>query len=285
MLDRRAVIAGGISLLAAPALARARSEDIVLTAPDGRKVTARVAGPRRSGKALLLLSHGANGTFEGLGPLMRALTRERTVVAPLHVDSEAHPQHRELAPAEVWRTRVEDMRLLLDRFGRRPVVAVGHSYGALVAQALGGATVFGRSARDLRVSAVVAISPPGALPNFVGPEDWARIAVPMLVTTGTADVVPMIAPTWQAHLGSFEASKAAGTAAWVGRGVDHYFGRNIQRLTRDARDQSAQFAALLAIVNRYIAATVERDSRARRWLAADGPAKTFPNETDSWTWR
>jgi pimeloyl-ACP methyl ester carboxylesterase len=285
ILTRRAVVAGGVAMALVPKRAEADITDSVLIASDGRSIAIRTVSPHRINprRAILLLSHGANGTFEGLDPLMTALARDRVVMAPLHVDSEKHAQHGKLPPAEVWRTRIEDMRLLAASVRTRaPLVAVGHSYGALVAQALGGATVFGKSVADPRIRAVVAISPPGPFVNFVGREDWARMTVPMLVTTGTADVVPMLAPEWTAHLASYEASKVRGNALWVGEGVDHYFGKNIQRLSRDAPDQSAAFRVMLDIVNRYIAATVEDDSAARRWIWADGPKRTGPRLTARW---
>lgn len=247
-------------------------EDRVVIAPDGRKVTLRIAQPHKvqRHRAALLLSHGANGTFEGLADIVAALAAERLVIAPLHVDSEAHPLHGTLPQAEAWRTRVEDMALAAAEAQRlapaAPLVAVGHSYGALVAQALGGTTVFGKSVRDPRIVAVVAFSPPGAIPGFVTAADWAHLAVPMLLTTGTADVLPMIAPEWTAHLGAWDASAVAGSALWVGRGVDHYFGNKIQRLTREAPDQSAAFASAMMLANHWIAAIAERNRTSARWL-------------------
>jgi predicted dienelactone hydrolase len=304
MFSRRQVVAGGAAMLALPARARASGvqwRELELVAPgDGRRIPVRIAMPERTDRrrAFIVLSHGANGTFEGLGPLMTALARTHIVAAPLHIDTESRPaSDPRPAVAEVWRTRVEDMALLVARANeiisttrrapsaRTPIVAMGHSYGALVAQAMGGATVFGRSTANPSIASVVAISPPGPLPGFVSPDAWASMTVPMLVTTGTADVVPMIAPTWQAHLASFEGTKVRGSAAWVGRGVDHYFGRNIHRLTREAPDQSAQFAALVDISRRFIAATAESDRSASRWLARGGPLRDYPQATESWTAR
>ncbi len=291
---RRDFLAAAASGLIAARLhaADGATRDTALVAPDGREIALRAAPPRQpsAGRAAIVLSHGANGTFDGLGPLVTALSHDRWVFAPLHVDSEDHALHGAVPPAEVWRTRLEDMRLTLDHAVARlgdggPIVAAGHSYGALVAQALGGATVMGQGARDARVGAVVAISPPGPIPGFIGAEDWAKIAVPMLLTTGTADVLPMIAPTWQAHLASFEATRIARSAAWVGRDVDHYFGRMIQRLRREAPDQASQFEAAMHIVNRYIGAIAEGNGADARWLADAGPTRDFPNETHCFDWR
>lgn len=300
VISRRQVLAATAAITAAaPALARKSViswRDLVLTnAEDGRRVNIRVAAPARSdrGRAFIALSHGANGSFEGLTPLMTALAQTHVVAAPLHPDAESHPEHGKLPPREVWRRRLADMTLLLDQGASvhpaitlsTPIVALGHSYGALVAQAFGGATVFGERKREVRIRSVVAISPPGPLPGFIDAKGWATIEAPMLVTTGDADVLPVIAPTWSAHLASFEASSTRDSAAWVGRGVDHYFGRNIQRLTREAPDQSAQFAAMLDIVRQFVAATAERDARAGRWLAAQGPRQKYRSETLDFRWR
>jgi hypothetical protein len=296
IVTRRGFVGGSALLLAGPALARQPAvvwEDRQLEDPrDGRRMSVRIARPARLDRrrAPIVLSHGANGSHEGLVPLMAALARERLVAAPLHVDGETHPQHGKLDQREVWRTRLADMDQILPLAlrlggGRRRAVAMGHSYGALVAQALGGAAVFGERAPDPRIAAVVAISPPGPLPGFIDAAGWAEIERPMLVTTGDADVLPFVAPAWQAHLASFEASRHPHTGAWVGRGVDHYFGRHIQRLTREAHDQSKAFAALVEIAGRFVAATAEGDRRARRWLARNGPATRFPAETASFQWR
>ncbi|MBL0923111.1 MAG: alpha/beta fold hydrolase [Sphingomonadaceae bacterium] len=222
--------------------------------------------------------------------IITAMSRERWMFVPLHVDSEAHAQHSKIAPPEVWRTRVEDMKLAISyawhRLGSETqIVAAGHSYGALVAQALGGATVFGQEVREPRVSTIVAISPPGPIPNFVSAEDWAKIAVPMLVTTGTADVLPMIAPTWQAHLASFTATRVPRSAAWVGREVDHYFGQMIQRLARHAPNQKSQFDAAMYIVDRYIGAIAETLKNDLAWFSGNGPIRSFPMQSESFDWK
>ena len=289
---RRTVTAG---LLAAatlgPLRAQAMTRDIELTAADGRKVQVRIYGPARPrrGKAVLIFSHGANGTLDGLGPIMRLLARDRIVAAPLHIDSEAHALHGKSKPVDIWRTRIEDMALVRAAVAMlaptAPIVAAGHSYGALIAQTLGGATPYGKDVRDPLVKSVVAISPPGPLPNFVSAADWAKVAVPMLVTTGTLDTFPVIAPEWSAHATSFVASATHDSALWVGRGVDHYYGHMIQRLMREAPDQSAAFTAMLDIADKFIAANAEGDTRAKRWLAGGEVPKRYASLTERWEWR
>lgn len=282
---------------AAPLPAEIASTDLTLTSPDGRAIPVRVTWPEygREPLPLLLLSHGANGTLDGLANLQRGLTRGRMVVAPQHLDSESNPNLSTLDRNTVWPTRIADMRLIADSIpkieqasGRRidssRLTAGGHSYGALVAQALGGAEVGGpgappRSWRDPRVRAVVAFSPPGPLPPLVATEGWTKLAVPQFVQTGTADVLPMIAPRWEAHMASYEASSVPGSVLWVGRGVDHYFGNSIQRLTRTAPDQRRAFEAALTIANKFLE-SAEGDRTARRWIIAAGPKAAFADVTE-----
>lgn len=247
--------------------AAAGTVDTVLTAADGRTVPVRVTWPDGGSRRLplLILSHGANGTLDGLGPMQRGLTRGRIVAAPRHPDSEANPDLAKVDRAQLFGQRVADMTLLLDslpvierlsgrRIDTRQIAAAGHSFGALIAQALGGARVGAppRDWRDARIVRVVAFSPPGPLPGYAEPAGWAAMAVPQLVTTGTADVVPMMAPQWRAHIASFEAATVPGSWLWVGNGVDHYFGDKVQRLTRTAPDQSAGFDRALDFADTFL---------------------------------
>jgi len=288
---RRELLAG---LLALPFAAQAtpggtRSADTVLSAPDGRRVSVRVVWPAaaRGPVPLVLLSHGANGTLDGLVHLQTGLARGAIVAAPLHPDSESNPDLAKVDRATLFATRIADMRLVADsipalealtgaRIDKDRIAAAGHSYGALVAQALGGAEVASpggpmQAWRDPRVRAVVAFSPPGPVAPFFTREGWAKLAVPQFVQTGTADVLPMIAPQWEAHMASYEAAAVPGSMLWVGVGVDHYFGNRIQRLAREAPDQSAAFAAALDAAGDFIAARVSGDRRAARRLAVLRP--------------
>ena len=267
MIAWRVFIAATLWTVAVPALGAdaIASADAVLTAPDGRAVPIRMTWPREAKRRLplLVLSHGANGTLDGLVLFQRSLTRGRMVVAPQHPDSESNPDLAKVDRMKVFPQRVADMRLVLDSratiervSGKRVdpgrIAAAGHSYGALVAQALGGAKVAGMDLRDARVTRVVAFSPPGSLANFVDAAGWAAMRVPQFVQTGTADIVPPIALKWEAHLASFDAASVPGSALWVGRGVDHYFGNRIQRLARTAPDQGAEFNVAVDLADAFL---------------------------------
>lgn len=242
------------------------SADTQISTRDGRTITVRITWPTagRGRLPLLVFSHGANGTLDGLEPVQRGLTHQRIVAAPQHPDSEANPDLARVDRKVLLAQRVADMvavldaRLTIERVTGRKIDttridAGGHSYGALVAQALGGAMVEGKSWRDARIKRVVAFSPPGPFLPLVGPDGWKTMAVSQLVTTGTLDVQPMITPTWEGHMTSFTTSPVHGSALWVGRGVDHYWGNHIQRLTRVAPDQTPAFMTAMALAESFLA--------------------------------
>lgn len=275
-------------LLAAALLLAADARAAVqLEAAGGRAVTAELAHPacvRGRRYPLVLFSHGANSAPGKYAALTGAwAARGFVVAAPLHADSPGHPGGgKGLTPAQSWAMRVEDLRLAADSADRvaaatgcaihpRRIAAAGHSYGALIAQALGGALVgAGPAARDPRVTVVIAFSPPGPIPGYVTAEGWAASAVPMFVQTGTADIVPGIAPRWEDHLASWQASRTPGVLL-VGAETDHYFGNRIGRPERAAPSPLAAraFDASLELSSDFLAAHLKRDPAARRRLAPD----------------
>jgi predicted dienelactone hydrolase len=277
--DRRSLLLGlaAVSLLPKPVFASTvRTQDITLTTASGRAVTVRLVAParRRQRLGLLLFSHGANSSPAKYDRLTQAWAAAGYVVAgALHPDSTDHPSKGSTPRPLVWRQRIEDMRLMLDslraiertldqRLDAKRIAATGHSYGALVAQALGGAEVLDLETKaptqafDPRVKAVIAFSPPGPLPGFITAEGWAKMRVPQFVQTGTLDILPMIAPQWQAHLASFEAASVMPSVAVVGEGVDHYFGNIIGRPELTIAPQTAGFDASVDLSLRFLAAVM-----------------------------
>jgi dienelactone hydrolase len=277
-VTRRETLAAGLAAALLPGSAPAAElvqRDIQLIV-DGRSVRValsyRPEGARRPG--FVALSHGANGTLAGLGGLMAGLHRGRVVAAPQHPDSEDDPGRATVDRATLPARRAAELTAVIgaiaeieaalsltaavDRIDRGRIAAAGHSFGALIAQALGGA----RDHRDARVSSIVAFSPPGPVPGLCDAEGWSHIAVPQLVVTGTADTLPVIAPTWEAHAASFEAARVPGSALWVGTNVDHYFGNRIQRLSRESPDESAAFAEALRLADAFLDGAPLRPSHA-----------------------
>jgi len=250
------------------------TQSITLAASDHRAVAVRLLYPRCApGKtySLLLFSHGANSAPAKYDRLTSSWAAAGYVVAaPLHADSPDHPGGGKVDQRQSWSYRIDDIRLLIDRFagiarvtGCRiaadRIAATGHSYGALIAQALGGARIDGASsARDPRVRAVVAFSPPGPVSGYIAADAWSTSAVPMLVQTGTADILPTIAPKWEAHRVSFDRATGVPRVLFVGEGVDHYFGNIIGRPERQAPPAEAAFEDAVELSRRFLALALEQ---------------------------
>lgn len=127
------------------------------------------------------------------------------------------------------------------------IAAAGHSFGAFTAQQFIGAAAFDEDAnewhfaRDPRIRAVVAISPPGPMLGLITEQSWQQVDQPMLVTTGTRDITEPFWDSWEAHRISFDKAVAGQNYALVVDGADHYFGNLICRLDREG---PAQYDAL-----------------------------------------
>jgi pimeloyl-ACP methyl ester carboxylesterase len=282
LVSRRSALVGGLALVAVRR-ASATASLTIIKAADGREVQISIWPAVGVSRGLILFSHGAlsgPGKYERLmGPWTEAGFR---VMAPLHVDSTDHPDHANYGMAESWRARLLDMRALSAFAGGEAYVAAGHSYGALVALTLAGATSVvppGLSAplRDPHAKCVVAFSPPGATPGLATREAYATLAVPAFIQTGDNDI-PFGAKDgrWQVHLDSYDAAPAGDKYALVLQGVDHYFGGLICNPDKPGPPQAAQLARAAAISTLFLEAFATHDEKARAALddelTASGPA-------------
>lgn len=234
----------GLTPLVATGSDAINQRDLDIPAADGRLVSTRIFAPADGcdGCALVIFSHGAYSTYDRYDRLLLAWARAGLVVAaPLHVDSEAHPDREDYPQEAALPTRVDDYLALLDLLSEQDrlqamgldlsgeVVAAGHSFGALIAQIAAGAnppTVSPEVIDALAAqapAAVVAISPPPAMEGYIELAHWSRITVPMLVVTGTADVIPNFVTDWRQHLLSYEAAPDDRSYALVFDDIDHYF--------------------------------------------------------------
>ena len=237
-------MAGGVAAsLIGVAAAAAAAQDGTLVLADGRQVPVRRWQPPGKPRGLIPFSHGANSSGAKYDRLCGALAAAGFLVAaPTHADSPDHPGGGSIPQGIPL--RLADMRGLIAEgvAAGLPVIAAGHSYGALIAQMLGGAG----GAPDAAVAAVVAWSPPGPFPPAITADLWKTVARPMFVETGTADMLPIMAPTWDVHRVSHDVAPGPGVL-FVGEGVDHYFGNIICRPERTEPPQEAQFADALAV--------------------------------------
>lgn len=206
------------------------------------------------------------------------------VWAPLHVDSTEHPDTAAYPGLATWRARIEDMRAVSAQIAA-PYVVAGHSYGALTALAMGGAEGerpegIAGPMRDPAVRCVLAFSPPPPIPGLIAPEGYAALAVPALIQTGTADLMPgWPEPDWRVHLPAY-ACAAAGGARYllVLDGVDHDFGGAICEPSVAKTPQQAELAEAMRVSNLFLAGygiAADAGARARldACLSPDLPAR------------
>lgn len=258
--------------------------DVTVAAPDGRVIPVRVYLPARGCRrcALVIFSHGAFATPGRYDVLLDAWAAHGLVVAaPLHTDSEEHADRARYPDSRA--TRIADWRAVDAAMrGRRlkhvsfsgKVVAAGHSYGALIAEVVGGARMAEERGlqRDWRVpAAVIAISPPGAMPAFVAAQGFAAITRPTLVVTGTTDILPGFVDRWQQHLDSYHGASAGLGYALTFDGMNHYFNGAYGRPRPEGAAAGPQVARLnRAIVDFIDAAVADTLPTKADWIARSG---------------
>lgn len=254
-VSRRVVLsAAAAGLGAAPTLAETTISNLTLQHPDGRETAYRIMAPGSGGAwPVILFSHGANSSNLDYDRLWSVWAkRGYLVIGPNHIDTGPPATQRKVNPGELWRARVADTALPLrqrapfEAFARadggaldwRSVCAAGHSFGAVIAQALAGAKLEDPgdhtpvAARESGVGACLVFSPPGPLPKFIPADAWASVTTPSLLQTGDLDVLPGFVNDWRLRLTGFPGPPDRWTI--VARGVDHYFGGLICRRKPDA---------------------------------------------------
>ncbi|MFT2092746.1 alpha/beta fold hydrolase [Paraglaciecola sp. 2405UD69-4] len=242
-------------------------KDTVINTKHSGEVKVHLAYPQNAEQEfpLIVFSHGNfldATSYDNL--IEKWVTKGYVVAAPAHLDAggrEAGMAADEKYGSDwVTASRVLDMSATIDQLpgllsitadfkgtlNTHNVIAAGHSYGALAAQLLAGATLetLGNSTIDIpeplmddRVVGVVAISPPGLFPGRISEKTWATLNKPQFVVTGTADVVPPFWPTYEAHLVSYENAMKDNNYLLVLDKMDHYLGNLIGRLDREEAPQ------------------------------------------------
>lgn len=242
--------------------ARSIRETFTLRTDYGRAVQVSDWVPGGRKKGTVIFSHGALSApwyyDRILQPVMDAGYR---VLAPLHVDSSEHPLTSQFPGLASWRCRIEDAQLLIEHLGNDPFIAMGHSYGGLVATVLGGAAGVRpdgiRSPLVPRLAkAVVALSPPAPIPAMMTAKGYGSLQTPALIQTGTLDAPPSAGPdAWRGHLAPFEAAAPGGHRfGLVLQGGDHYFGGAICDFAKPGPMQLAALQEANAIIGLFLEA-------------------------------
>ena len=261
----------------------------------------RITRPVAPGRLpVILFSHG---NFSTPGEYDRLVSHWAShgylVVEPYHLDAGGmvngiiamtiHGQQ------EVLIRRPQDMLAALDalpqiegaipdlagRIDNSRIMAAGHSFGAFAAQMLGGATGTDPdtgqplAVTDTRITAVMAISPPGPMFDMITRDSWQDMSLPQLVTTGTWDVEPRFFRDWRLHAMAHERSIANESLLLIASGADHYHGNIYGRTDRDEPPQEDAFRVLLATTTAWLDWKMRDKPGAARFLS-DGFGEGIP---------
>lgn len=272
-INRRGLLAGTLMLAAAtalppPAFAAGRApafETVDLQVSATRATRLMIWRPRHV-RGVALLSTGQGSWPERYAPLLVQLlvAHGLAVLAPVHVDSMHYADREKFGPQAGFFERIADLRATSKQaaalFPGKPVIAVGHSYGSLMALGLGGALSY-INMRDPLVKAALCFSSPGKIPQLIQPKAYATLAVPTMLITGTADTVPEFVVDPANHLFPIESAPPGARFAFVVAGADH-------RLVADP----ASFAHVRKLVSDFLEAYAFDDAAARSRLARFRPA-------------
>jgi alpha-beta hydrolase superfamily lysophospholipase len=230
MIDRRAMLAGGLALgIAAPAFAKGEttvvSEERTLTVGT-RKTKMLVTWPERQVRGVALFSTGHGSWPQRYQRLIAILAvNGYASYAPVHVDSMHHPDVAKFTREASFGERLADMAAAAATAARDhpglPVIAVGHSFGTLTALCLAGGLDYLGAFRNPAVGAVLGFSTPGKIPGLVQPSAYAKVNVPVMIVTGTADTVPGLVTNPADHLFPAESAPAGGKFGLVLDGGTH----------------------------------------------------------------
>ena len=125
----------------------------------------------------------------------------------------------------------------------------------MIAQLTAGGTLSGISNKykvdhSLKPKAIIAISPPGPIPNYIESEGWAKVTLPSLIVTGTTDTVPGMTENWEDHLVSYEVAPA-GSYALIYDKMDHYmngaYGRENENETTERENAISHLVNAMTI--------------------------------------
>lgn len=233
-----------------------------IPAPDGRAVLLDVwTAPDERG--VVVFSHGFGGAPEAYGRLLTAWARHGfTVIAPLHVDSQKHP-NRDATGQVAFLTRLADLSVARAEAARthlgKPLIVAGHSFGSLMSLIEGGAVTVAGPMGDPAVKGVIAFSSAGNIPNVVTPETYRTLEGPLLVITGDRDLVPGFADDWRDHRVPFDASPADDKTLLIFAGADHQL---------PGTADGARFDEIVQATEDFLDAYALNDAAARARLQA-----------------
>jgi len=280
--------------------------DLKLSGVDQRSIPVRVFYPRQPDQALgvMVFSHGAFSDFDKYDRVIHPWCEDGyLVIAIRHVDSPQNSLNKKYPVEKHWHLRLEDMQVAVDSISavqkqlpelntnidQSNLVMAGHSYGAITVMALAGAvtkdsqTKARITVKNPGVKAVIAMSPPSLIPDYIEADAYQNLHVPLLVQTGTKDVLENFIPEWELHKAPYELAPQNDKWLAVGKDVDHYFGGLSGRFNIDAEPQTKALDSFVSLSRLFLAAYAAQQEKAlfllRRKAAAGAWSETITLET------
>ncbi len=233
---------------------------------------------------VIIFSHGAFSDYDKYDRVADEWAGSGFIVFAIrHIDSPQNPLNKTYPMEQQWQLRLEDMQtvtLELDSLTKQiedinreintdRLVIAGHSYGAITAMALAGAVTTDRTNNtkirvpDPGVRAIIAMSPPGLIPNYIDETSFEQMSAPLLLQTGTADVLENFIPNWEMHKAAFELSPAGNKWLAVGKNVDHYFGGLSGRFNlENVTPQREALASFISLSKLFLSAYANEDNKS-----------------------
>ena len=266
----------------------------------------RVVAPATGGDLpVILLSHGHGASnfiasMRGYGPLADFYAGHGfVVILPTHQNSRTlalDPNDSE--GALFWRSRAEDMHVILDRLDeieaivpglagrldRSRVAAVGHSLGGHTVAMLAGARVTDPQSGEVvdmaepRIKTAIMFSPPGDGADMAPwaaehyPElasDFSHMTLPSLVVTGDNDVNPRFSdrPDWRAD--AYRLSPGPKSLLTL-NGAEHIFGGISGYDAKEASDENpGRVASIQRITWAYLRTMLYPEDQAWQAIVAE----------------
>lgn len=222
---------------------------LTLTGANEREVNVRFLARNASCEncKLAVLSHGTFAGADDYDAIVKPLAdMGYNVAIPIHPDSKSHPLHKSYDPNKYMEYRIEDHQLILEHIAKTqgadtPWISVGHSFGAMIAAMFSGITLDENILNTRALGAPshnIALSPPNAIPNAFPAAAFKKLEIPMLLVTGTNDLVPTMIDNWKDHLDLYKKAPEGKVTAIVFDDQDHYFNGLYGRITERNRAQA-----------------------------------------------